>query len=637
MAGIDRSPVNLALRFRVAVGVVLTFFFVLVLRLWYLQILKGEYFRVRSENNRLRTIYVQPPRGLILDREGRILVKNRPGFNVELISEDAPNPKETVTRLAGILGMQAAELLPKLHDQSKRRRYEPKLLLKDVSRDIVALVSSRRFGLPGVEINVTPTREYVYGSLASHVLGYIREITKEQLDSPMYAGYRNGEIVGQFGIEHKLERYLQGKRGVRRVIVNATGTRYGESSFDPEIAGHNVTLTIDLDVQRAADEAMQGKKGAVVAIVPNTGELLALTSKPDFDPNIFAGELTAEMWRSLGGKEKRLSNRAVQGVYPPGSVFKIFMAIAGLQEGVINKHERIYCPGYLSFAGRNYRCHKKNGHGAVNLYESLVLSCDVYYYTLGQRLGVDLIHHYSTMFGLGQLTKLDLVPESEGIIPSTEWKRRYFKNKEDQKWYPGETLSVAIGQGAVSVTPIQLARGLAAVVNGGRLLRPHLVKEIASNDDSFKDDDFGVIEDGVVKIKPSAIAEVRAGLKGVVNDPQGTGKRARLDKSFPVTVAGKTGTAQVVSLGLASLGEHLEDHAWFAGYAPEENPEILVVTLVENGGGGGANAAPVVRQVMEAYFKKKYPEAQLTPPPPGSPAAARVVQAAQPQTGGGSE
>lgn len=611
MRGFEKINLNIPLRVNIAFGVAFSLFFCIGLRLWYLQVLKGDYFRFRSENNLLRTIFVPPPRGLILDRKGEILVKNRPSFDVDLITEDCPRPKETLTELAHILGYDPQVLLDKMRDQRKRKRFEPKLILKDVSRDVVAKVEAQRYRLPGIGINVVPARDYVQREGAAHVLGYIREITRDQLDNVAYAGYMMGDLVGQYGIESRWERYLRGDRGYHAVIVNAGGVKIGERSFKSEIIGHNVSLTIAADVQRAADEALTSLKGAIVAMNPNTGEILALASSPRFDPNIFTSEISPEVWQDLvSGREKKLNNRAVQGGFPPGSVFKIFMAVAALAEGVISPNDHINCPGYFNFGGRPFRCHKKAGHGPVDLKSALIQSCDVYFYTVGQRLGIDRIHDYATRFGLGMQTGLELVEENKGIIPSTEWKKNYFSRPEDQKWYPGETISVSIGQGAVVTTPLQIARGLSALINGGAVWKPYIVQGIRSVDGSFEDDAFKPEQVGVLDVDPKIINIVRDALVGVVNDPRGTARRAQLDKEFNITVAGKTGTAQAIGGDGPSRGEHLNDHAWFAAYAPAEKPEIVVVALVENGGHGGVTSAPLVKKVMEAFFadRRRKPE-----------------------------
>lgn len=602
MTASDRPVLNVVPRAKIALGICGFFFAVLLLRLWYLQILKGQYFREQSENNRLSTVFIPAPRGIIYDRNHTPLVANRPAFNIELVEEDSPKPKETIRRVAELVDVDPEELLAK-PQYRKRRRFEPRLLLHDVSREDVAKIMAHRYELPGVVVNVEPARSYLYGEFASHVVGYIREISKSQLESPQYAGYRPGDLVGQFGVEAKWEKFLQGKRGVKLVIVNAMGTRIGESSFEPEENGHDITLTLDSKVQQAADEALKSKRGAIVALDPNTGEVLAMASSPGFDPNVFTRGLSPELWRELNSsKAKRMNNRAIQGTYPPGSVFKIFMAVAGLTEGVVGKNERIFCPGFLRFGSRNYRCHKKSGHGSVDLHDAMAQSCDVYFYTIGQRLGVDRIHEYATKFGFGFPTKIELADEAKGLIPSTEWKRRAFRKPEDQRWYPGETLSVAIGQGAVTVTPLQTARAVAALVNGGKLMRPYLVRQVGSDEGGFKDDSFAPQVDANIDLDPTVVRLVRESVVAVVNDARGTGKRAKLDKSANITVAGKTGTAQVVSLDFGNLDGHLKDHAWFAGYAPAEDPKIVVVALAENGGHGGEAAAPMVRQVMESFF-----------------------------------
>ncbi|WKZ57416.1 MAG: penicillin-binding protein 2 [Bdellovibrionota bacterium] len=610
---LEKSSFNLGRRVTLATGVIILSFTVLLGRLWHLQILNGAEFRQKSEHNRLRPVFIPPSRGLMLDRNGKPLVKNRPAYSVELVPEDAPDPALTLHRLSRLIDEEPGKLDERLRDTRKRRKFEPRLLLRDVSRDVVAKVSSRKFDLPGVMINVTPTRYYLYGSLGAHTLGYIREITKEQLELPQFRGYKPGDVVGQFGLEARWEEFLQGVRGSQLVIVNASGARIGEYSYEPERPGHDVTLTLDLPTQQAADAALEGKRGAIVALQPKTGEVLALVSSPKFDPNMFSGDVPADVWKELrSGSGKILNNRAVQGVYPPGSVFKIFSALAAIDQKVISPQERITCRGGLPFGGRVFGCHKREGHGPVNLYDAIVQSCDVYFYVVGQRLGVDRIHDYAVRFGLGKQTGIKLVDEASGLMPSTAWKKKYYRDPANQKWHPGETLSVVIGQGAVTVTPLQIASSIAAVVNGGKVMRPQLVKKISSADGGFLDDDFPPEEIAHAAVDESVLKLITDAMVGVVNDPKGTGKRVRMERFPSITVGGKTGTAQVVALG-AAKHEHLEDHAWFVGYAPAENPEIVAVALVENGGGGGANAAPLVKQVFEAYFlsTRGAPEQQI--------------------------
>lgn len=602
MAAFDKATLNTSVRAWLALGFAAVCLLVLTLRLWNLQIVRGEFFRDRSENNRLRMVYVPPPRGLILDRNGQVLVRNRPSFNVDLVVEDSPNPQATVTELAEIVGEKPEVLLEKLSRQGKRRKYEPKLLLRDVSRDQVAKISARRHKLPGIIISVIPAREYAHGELAAHTLGYIREISGEQLKNTLYAGYRMGDVVGQAGIEARYEQYLQGERGSQAVIVNATGNKIGEAYSHLALPGSDVVLTIDLKLQEVADKALSGRKGAIVAMNPNTGEILAAAAAPRFSPGIFTAEMSKEVWTDLiEGKDHKLTNRVTQGVYPPGSVFKIFVAAAALAEGVVTPSEKFRCPGYTRMGGRKFHCHKHSGHGPVDLFEAIVQSCDVYFYTVGQRLGVDRIYQYAhDLFSFGEPTGLDVGDESAGLIPSTQWKARYFRNPEDKKWYPGETLPVSIGQGAVTTTPLQVARGISAIVNGGKVVKPRVVRKVVSNDGRILEEaPAGPEISRVVDIDPKILDALKKAMVGVVEHPRGTGHKAALPEVAMISVGGKTGTAQVAS---KESGVKDDDHAWFAGFAPADAPSIVVAAIIENGGHGGAVAAPVVQDMFAAYF-----------------------------------
>ena len=605
MSPFEKSTLNIHLRVRVAYAVVACAFFLLVLRLWYLQIVKGEFFRQLSENNRIRTVFVPPPRGRIFDRNGEVLAKNRPSFNVELVTEDCPDVPATLTRLEQIVKFAAGTLQREEKYQLKRRAFEPRLIMRDVSRDVVARIAARRHELPGITIGVVPARDYTHGALAAHGIGYIREISKEQIGKPPYQKARQGDLVGQYGLERMLETQLQGVRGLQRLEVDAHGVRIGEFSFEPERIGHDIHLTIDLDVQRIADEALRDLSGAIVALDPANGEVIALSSSPGFDPNIFTAEMSEEVWRDLSlGKEKKLNNRVLQGTFPPGSTFKMIMAVAALAEGVITPHTKVSCPGHLYFGGRDFRCHKRGGHGVVDLRNAIIQSCDVYFYEVGQRLGIDRIHDYATRFGLGVASGIGVVQESVGIIPSTEWKKNYYSRAEDKKWYPGETLSVAIGQGALTVNPMQMARATAALVNGGKVFRSRLVSKVVSSEG-------GLIERtqaeqvGTLEVDSKTLRFVQDAMLGVVSDPRGTGHRARLEAFPEINVGGKTGTAQVGSRAVEGKGKQFEDHAWFIAFAPAEKPEIALAVVVENGGHGGVAAAPLAKTVLQAYFWKR--------------------------------
>ena len=605
----ESKSIQVQPRAQIALVAVAFAFSLIIFRLWYLQVAKGEYFRERSENNRLQVVPLIAPRGHIYDRNKKLLVSNRPAFNIELLSESVKNEKVAVSALARVLNIPEEQLFAQLKNQRRRRKFEPKLLLKDVSRDTVAKVHANRFRLPGIIVNVVPARRYLKDDFAAHVLGYIREITQRQLDTPKYANSRLGDLVGQSGVELVWEKTLQGTAGAQRVIVNANGNRVGQLDNEKDQVGDSIELTIDEDVQKVADDLLKDRPGAVVAVNPNTGEIIAMSSSLRYNPNAFTSGIPADMWQSLT-EGKRLINKVIQGSYPPGSIHKVFVAVAGLAEKVIKPTDTAHCPGSYFFAGRKYNCHKKTGHGTVNLHTAITQSCDVYFYQLGQKLGVDKIYKWLKLFGFDAPSGIGLPNENAGLIPSSEWKRRAHKNPGDKKWYAGETLSVAIGQGANKVTPLQTALGVSTLVNGGHYYIPKIVKAILDKDGNVKEQFDMSQEDHKLDIDPAILNRVKDGMVGVVNDAIGTGKRAQLDKAFNIKVGGKTGTAQVVSLAKSKAdkdNDKYKDHAWFSGFAPAEKPEIVVVALMEHAGGGGMNSAPVVRQVMEAFFKKRYP------------------------------
>lgn len=601
----DANSLNLVLRSRIASGIILLIFFIISLRLWYLQILHGEYFQTRSENNRLREVYLNPPRGEIYARGGEVLVKNRPSFDIELVKEDCgASCDQTLYDLAKIIGKDPQQLKEvSSQPQRKRRRFEPRLILKDISREDVAHIAARKHTLKGIAINTVPARIYIYDDWASHVLGYIGEISQAQLESPNFSGYRQGDIVGKYGVERLQERLLQGRRGTKGIFVNASGTRLKDAYYEGEKPGHNVTLTIDYRTQQAMEEAMTGLKGAAVALDPQTGEILAMTSKPSFDPNLFVDGISAKVWAELNGPDKILNNRVVQGVYPLGSVFKAIVGVAGLSEGVVKPSEIIHCGGTFQVGkGRAFSCHGR--HGAMDIKDALKKSCNVYFYTVGQRLGVDRIHDYATRFGFGKKTGLELVDEQVGLIPSTKWKKKMYK-APDNKWYPGETPSVSIGQGAIAVTPLQVARAMAALVNGGRVLKPYLVKEVELQDGTLHYEGK-IVEQQTLGVEDWVLNTVRDALVSVVNEAGGTGGRAAL-KEFGIEVGGKTGTAQTKKMIGTKTLKNEDSLAWFSGFAPAQDPRIAVAVVVEGGGHGGVTSAPIAKKIMQAYLVRDLP------------------------------
>jgi penicillin-binding protein 2 len=522
-----------------------------------------------------------------------------------LVREDSPDPLATVKKLAALVELDEKELLSRLNKvQRKRRAFEPRLLVPDISRDMLAVILAHKYELPGVQIHVAPARYYPHGEFAAHALGYIREIGESQLQSGAYPGYRQGDLIGQSGVEQMQEFMLFGKRGVQHVIVNAVGVRIENLYYEADRAGHRVTLTLDYGAQEAADKGLAGQRGSLVALDPRNGEIIAMASHPGFDPNIFSGALTADTWNNLvNGKERPLNNRAFQGAYPPGSVFKIIMSVAGLAEGVIGKNEVISCPGYFRVGkSRPFHCHKRSGHGGMTLKNALQKSCNVYYFNVGQRLGIDRIHDYATRFGFGTTTGIGIGTEVTGLVPSTKWKREYFSDPENQRWYPGETPSVAIGQGALTVTPLQVARAIGALANGGTLYKPQIIKRVSAQESGFHDEVYEPEVVGTLGVEQWVLDEVKAGLWSVVNEQGGTAyARGRVDERLGIESAGKTGTAQTRGL------QHGDDTdiAWFVAFAPYDDPQLVVVAAVEDGGHGGVTAAPIVKAVMDAYFSKK--------------------------------
>lgn len=584
-------------RLSVVGGVIFITLFFLLLRLWQLQIVEGDTFRSLSENNRLRLKRTPPLRGVIYDRQGRVLVDNRPSFNVVLVPEDTPDVGATLSALSRYVIENVAFTAGSLPRDPRRPAYEGVVIARDVAWSTLAAVEAHQFDIPGVSIEVSTKRYYPAGALAAHLLGYVGEISPRELDR--LPGYRMGDLIGKFGIEKRLEPYLRGKGGGQQIEVDALGRRLRVLGEVEARAGKSLVLSLDLELQQKAEQALEGHEGAIVALDVRTGEVLAMASRPGFDPNLFARGIKAEEWRTLIGDPLRpLNNRAIQGQYSPGSTFKVVMAAAALEKGVVTPATRFFCGGGLPFGGRVFRCWKKGGHGSVDLRQAIAQSCNVYFYQVGQRLGITAIAEYARLFGLGRPTGVDLDHEAPGIIPDPAWKKKLL----GAPWYAGETLSVVIGQGYVSATPLQMAVAAAAVANGGTVYRPRLVKRVldGGGETVLEYQPEVVNEAGV---KEQTLRLVREGMVEVVNGPRGTGKKARLPD---VLVAGKTGTSQFIA-GTRGKGTALprqfRDHAWFIAFAPADAPEVAVACLLEHAGqGGGAAAAPVAREVLDAYF-----------------------------------
>ncbi len=593
------------------------------LRLYYLQVIEHHQLAELADRNRIRIQRLPALRGLVFDRHHRALVDTRPAFDAVIVPEDAPNLDATVARLQKLLKQTGISKKITAADEAGRPEYEPVIVDGGLDWSQVVALETHQLELPGVSLRITPQRHYLYNSLAAHLLGYVGEVTVKDLNR--LPNYRMGDDIGKFGLEQSLESTLRGASGGQEIEVDSIGRRLRLLREIPERPGNSVVMTIDLDLQQAAEDAIGDRAGALVAIDPNTGYILAMASHPTFNPNLFAGGISSAAWHELiTDPNHPLENRATQGIYPPGSTFKVVDAIAGLMDHTLTPDTSYYCPGGLWFGHREYRCWRSQGHGHLTLHRAIVESCDVYFYDVGQRLGVDRIAAWAHALGLGRKSGIDLKHERSGTIPSNEWKER----RLHQRWYPAETLSVAIGQGYVSVTPLQMADLAAEVANGGTLYKPQFVKEVdALNGDVVKT--FPPVVERRTHIDPAVLAVVRDAMADVVNAPDGTAHKAKLDG---IVVAGKTGTAQVVKEAAGvrtketALPSKYRDHGWFIAFAPLDHPKIAIACVIEHSGHGGSSAAPVVKAVMQRYFQLNPPQG---PAPLQASAPARKAPVAQ--------
>jgi penicillin-binding protein 2 len=575
-------------------------FFLVLSRLWYLQMIDTENLLDQSESNRLRFVPVAAPRGAILDRNGKVLVSNTPSFSVAVIPKDVKDKDALVGNLSRYLNLDRKEIADKWSKGQGRAKYYPLVVASGITRDQMEFLEENRLALSGVNIEMKPIRAYKNGLLAAHLLGYLGEVSEDELNSDRYKEYNAGDYTGKSGIEKSWENYLHGTDGGRQIEVDARGRFLRTVDESGSVVGNSVMLTIDLEMQRIVEEALGERAGAAVAMDVNNGEILAFASSPNFDPALFTGRMPPDKWKEyLQDQRHPLENKALKGMYPPGSTFKIITAIAGLEEGLINEHSSVECPGYYKFGNATFKCWDKKGHGHVELRKALRESCDVYFYKLAERLGVNRIAKYAKRFGLGAPLGVGLDNEKGGVIPTEQWKLKRF----GKKWYQGETLSVGIGQGYVLTTPLQLASMIATVANEGTVYQPHLVKRIVDSEGKVLKE-FGAQVTGKTGIKPETYHLVKEGLFAVVNEPHGTGAMARLSE---VKVAGKTGSSQVVKLrdSKGNVPYQFRDHALFVAFAPYEKPEIAIAVIVEHGEHGGSAAAPIAGKMLREYFEQK--------------------------------
>jgi len=607
------EPVEFKEKIRIVGGIFLVAVCVLMVRLGYLQIIKGEEFKKKSENNSVRFRQIKPLRGLIMDRNGNVLVDNKPSFDVLYIPNKNKANALSVEKLRKLYESKSMIFAFDSSTLKYAKPYLPVRLDKNVNMEKIALVETNALSLPGIYVDVSPIRLYLDGEILAPIIGYTGEISKEEMERSN-GKYAYGDISGKHGLERFFDEYIRGHRGAELVEVNVYGREIKNLGRIDPVSGYNMTLTIDANLQRVAWQAIEGRAGSVVVMDPRDGAILAMVSSPSFDPNLFNEGISSELWKQLQGNPfAPLSNKAISGQYPPGSTYKLIVAAAALEEGIISPETKIFCNGSYTLGNRTYRCWKKGGHGYVDLHQALVGSCDVYFYTVGKMLGVDKIAEYARRFGLGNFAGIDLPNEKKGLVPTKEWKLK----KKKEAWQMGETISISIGQGFNLVTTLQLANAYSAFANGGILWRPYVVKKIESSGGKIYKEIFP-LKKGELKLSKKTIEILNDALRAVVNEPGGTGQNAKLPG---VEVCGKTGTSQVLGLPENEkarrrkvLSAFHKDHALFASYAPANHPEIVVAVILENAGGGGAVAAPVARKILSAYFegKKKDKNAQVT-------------------------
>lgn len=585
---------NLSSKYKWCTLVLVITMTVLLIRLWDLQIMRGAEMRKLSEQNRIRVKKIVAPRGIIYDRMGKVLADTRPSFNIYLTPEDIRDFSQTVDGLAKLIACDREEIIEKMKAASGMPPSFPIKIKSDIPMDEVARVEAHRVYIPGISIQIEPKRNYPYAASFAHVIGYVSEVSDEELkDKKKYKDYSPGDYIGKYGLERAYENDLRGVDGEKRVEVDAIGREVRTLEVIDPIPGNSLHLNLDLELQLSADKALETRKGAAAALNPKTGGVLVLASRPGFDPNLFASGISKKDWQKIAlDKLHPLQNRAIQGGYPPGSTFKILLALRALDLGIINERTTFSCGGGFAYGNRVFKCWKKGGHGSVSVHRAIVESCDVFFYNVGLRLGVDRIHDFGNTLGLGRVTGIDLPNEQKGLLPSTEWKKRRY----NQPWYEGETVSVAIGQGAVWLTPIQLAMLSSFVAGDGKNYKPQIVNRIVSTEGKVIKT-FEPVVNADLKLKPGVLTIVKDGMRGVVNEPGGTAGASKVQN---ILMSGKTGTAQAGS-DKVKLG----DHAWFIAYAPSDDASVAMAILVEHGLHGSSAAAPIAKGITETLFKVK--------------------------------
>src|SRR6202049_605148 len=577
--------------------IILAIFLILAYGLWRLQVVQSDMYASLAEKNRVRNVPILAPRGKILDREGRTIVENYPSFTALLLRASSRDLSADAGLIAQGLHLDAKEVRDRIRHFASMPQYQPIFLKDDITQDELAFVESHRNELPELDTIVAHRRLYPRNGFMAHLIGYVGEVSEEMLNQPRWEFYNPGDVVGKSGVELQYNQILMGKNGSRRAVVNSRGREVGRLDETPAEAGRQLKLTVDLDLQIATEQALGDKNGAIVAMDPRNGEILAMVSRPTFNPNDFAVRVSRDQWSKLVHDEDHpLLNKAIQAQLAPGSTFKIIMSVAGWQEGIAQTLN-VHCNGGATFYGRRFGCWVKTGHGAVEMTNAIYQSCDVFFYTLAEKLGIDRIAKYATAFGLGQKTGIDLPNEVSGVMPSEEWKIRNFK----QKWFAGETISVGIGQGAVAITPVQLMRAVGAISMDGRMVVPHVINPTNLPPGFVETTHYTEVKE--IPIDPTGWNTITDAM-GRVLLPEGTAPSAHIPG---IDIAGKTGSAQIVSLALRAKHQNNEDFAqngWFVGFTPRRNPDIIVCVLFE-GGEHGRLAARLATQVIKAYVDKQ--------------------------------
>jgi penicillin-binding protein 2 len=601
-----------ALRLTASQYIILGIFLILAYGLWRLQVMQSDYYSLAAERNHTRNVPVLAPRGKILDREGRIIVDNYPSFSALLLRDSSRDLNGDADLIAQGLHLDPNEVRTRIRRFASMPQYQPIFLKEDITPDELQFIEAHRNELPELDTIMAHRRLYPRNGFMAHLVGYVGEVSEDMLNQPAFELYNPGDVVGISGVERQYNTLLMGKNGSRQALVDSHGREVGRLGETEAIPGKQLKLTIDLDLQIAAEEALAGKNGAVVAMDPHTGEILAMVSGPTFDPNDFAVRVSRDEWNKLvNDPDKPLLNKAIQAQLAPGSTFKIIMSVAGWQEHIA-QDLHVNCTGGAEFYGRRFGCWVKGGHGAVTLEKAIYQSCDVFFYTLANKLGIDRIAKYATDFGLGQKTGIDLPNEVSGVMPSEEWKIRNFK----QKWFAGETISVGIGQGAVAITPVQLLRAVSAISMGGKMVVPHVINPTEMPPGYVETGHYTEVKS--VPLDPNGWNFITDAMSRVLL-PEGTAPSAHIPG---IDIAGKTGSAQIVSLTTRAKfknSDALAQNGWFVGFTPRRNPDVVVCVLFQ-GGEHGRLAARLATQVIKAYVdkQKRTPQKMVEKPKNGT-------------------